>query len=81
MGCNRLLKTGSLFLVVNNIVEPELTMLNNIVDNIEQCCPNNIVAYCFQQLLIFGCIRCLRATNMASLYGLKCADVSPGVTL
>ena len=29
-------------------------MPNNIVDNIEQCCPNNIVASCFQQLLIFG---------------------------
>ena len=46
--------------VLNNIVEPELarhqpvTMSNNVVDNIEQCCPNNIVASCFQELLIFG---------------------------
>ena len=45
--------------------------MNNIVDNIEQCCPKNIVAYCFQKLLIFGCVRSLRATNMASLYGVK----------
>ena len=29
-------------------------MTNNIVDNIEQCCPNNTVAFCFQQLLLFG---------------------------
>ena len=29
-------------------------MPNNIVDNIEQCFPNKIVASCFQQLLIFG---------------------------
>ena len=28
-------------------------MLNNIVDNIEQCCPNHVVASGFQQLLIF----------------------------
>ena len=28
MGINRLLKTGSLFLVVNNIVEPELACNN-----------------------------------------------------
>ena len=49
-----------LFLVVNNIVEPELvaiTMPNNIVDDVELCCPNNIVASCLQQLLIFGCVR------------------------
>ena len=70
MSCNRLLKTGwyyvvgaTLFLVVNNIeqycwawISPQssVTMPNNIVDNIEQFCPNNIVASCFQQLLIFG---------------------------
>ena len=49
--------------VLNNFVEPDrispqsgVTMLKNIVDNIEQCCPNNIVASCFQQLLIFGCV-------------------------
>ena len=60
-----LLKTGLnnvllpiLLTVVNNIeqvVEPEsspqsnVTMLNNIVDNIEQCGQHNIVQSCFQQ--------------------------------
>ena len=60
-----LLKTGLnnvvlpiLLIVVNNIeqvVEPEsspqsgVTMLNNIVDIIEQCGQHNIVQYCFQQ--------------------------------
>ena len=60
-----LLKTGLnnvvlpiLLIVVNNIeqvVEPEsslqsgVTMLNNIVDNIEQCGQYNIVQSCFQQ--------------------------------
>ena len=60
-----LLKTGlnnvvlpTLLMVVNNIeqvVEPEcspqsgVTMLNNIVDNIEQCGQHNIVQSCFQQ--------------------------------
>ena len=60
-----LLKTGlnnvvlpTLLNVVNNIeqvVEPEsspqsgVTMLNNIVDNIEQCGQHNIVQSCFQQ--------------------------------
>ena len=60
-----LLKTGLnnvvlpiLLIVVNNIeqvVEPEsspqsgVTMLNNIVDNIEQCGQHNIVQSCFQQ--------------------------------
>ena len=47
------------FNVVNNIdqvVEPEsnpqsgVTMLNNIVDNIEQCGQHNIAQSCFQQL-------------------------------
>ena len=50
------------FNVVNNteqIVEPEsslqpgVTMLNNIVDNIEQYGQQNIVQSCFQQLVIF----------------------------
>ena len=60
-----LLKTGLnnvvlpiLLIVVNNIeqvVEPEsspqsgVTMLNNIVDIIEQCGQHNIVQSCFQQ--------------------------------
>ena len=60
-----LLKTGLnnavlpiLLIVVNNIeqvVEPEsspqsgVTMLNNIVNNIEQCGQHNIVQSCFQQ--------------------------------
>ena len=41
------------------IVEPEsslqsdVTMLNNIVDNIEQYGQHNIVQSCFQQLVIF----------------------------
>ena len=48
----------TLFNVVNNIeqvVEPEsspqsgVTMLNNIVENIEQCGQHNIVQSCFQQ--------------------------------
>ena len=52
----------TLFNVVNNIeqvVEPEsslqsdVTMLNNIVDNIEQYGQHNIVQPCFQQLVIF----------------------------
>ena len=47
-----------LLIVVNNIeqvVEPEsspqsgVTLLNNIVDNIEQCGQHNIVQSCFQQ--------------------------------
>ena len=50
----------TLFNVVNNIeqnVESEsarksgVTMLNNIVDNIEQCGQHNIVQGCFQQPL------------------------------
>ena len=65
MTCSRLLKTGcnnvvlpTLFIVVNNIVQhcwawisPQsgVTMLNNIVDNYEQCGQHNIVASCFQQ--------------------------------
>ena len=52
----------TLFNVVNNteqVVEPEsslqsgVTMLNNIVDNIEQYGQHNIVQSCFQQLVIF----------------------------
>ena len=46
--------------VVNNIeqvVEPEsspqsgVTIMNNIVDNIEQCGQHNIIQSCFQQLI------------------------------
>ena len=60
-----LLKTGLnnvvlpvLLIVVNNneqVFEPEsspqsgVTMLNNLVDNIEQCGQHNIVQSCFQQ--------------------------------
>ena len=56
---------ATLFLVANNIgqycwalinLHSGVTMLNNIVDNQEQFCPNNIVASCFQQHLIFGCV-------------------------
>ncbi len=63
--CWRLLKTGcnnvvlpTLFIVVDNIVQhcytwlqadSGSTMLNNIVDNYEQCGQHNIVAFCFQQ--------------------------------
>ena len=72
---NELLKTGLnnvvlpiLLIAVNNIeqvVDPEsspqsgVTMLNNIVDNMEQCGQHNIVLSCFQQpvqLIIFGCV-------------------------
>ena len=37
--------------ILNNIVDPEscVTMLNNIVDNIEQCGQHNIVQGCFHQ--------------------------------
>ena len=64
-----LLKTGlnnvvqpTSFNLVNNteqVVEPEsspqsgVTMLNNIVDNIEQYGQHNTVQSCFQQLVIF----------------------------
>ena len=43
--CSRLLK------ILNNVVEPEsdVTMLNNIVDNIEQCGQQNIVQSCSHQ--------------------------------
>ena len=43
-GCNNVM-AAILFMVVNNIiVEPEsgVTMLNNIVDNFEQCCPTTV---------------------------------------
>ena len=52
----------TLFNVVNDteqVVEPEsslqsgVTMLNNIVNNIEQYGQHNIVQSCFQQLVIF----------------------------
>ena len=50
MGLNNVLPP-TLFIVVNNIVEPESggTMLNNIVDNIEQCEQQNIVQSWFFQ--------------------------------
>ena len=53
---------STLFNVVNNtelVVEPEsspqsgVTMLNNIVENIEQYVQHNIVQSCFQKLVIF----------------------------
>ena len=56
-GCNNVVG-ATLFNVVNNIVRhcytwlranSGSTILFNIVDNQEQCCPNNIVASCFQQ--------------------------------
>ena len=63
--CSRLIKIGcnnvvlpTLFIVVNNIIQhcwarisPQsgVTMLNNIVDNYEQCRQRNIVASCFYQ--------------------------------
>ena len=63
--CSGLMKTAlnnvalpTLFNVVNNIVQHCLasnslrsgvTMLNNIVDNIEQCGQHNIVQGCFHQ--------------------------------
>ena len=54
---------STLLNVVNNtkqVVEPEsslksgVTMLNNIVNNIEQYGQHNIVQSCFQQLVIFS---------------------------
>ena len=69
----------TLFNVVNNtehVVEPEsrlqlgVTMLNNIVDNIEQYGQHNIVQSCFHQLVIFcrvlqsfSCVMNLTKTN------------------
>ena len=56
-GCNNIIG-ATLFNVVNNIVRhcytwlranSGSTILFNIVDNQEQCSPNNIVASCFQQ--------------------------------
>ena len=48
-GCNNVLG-ATLFLVVYG--------KGNIVDNQEQCCPQNIVAcMSVQQLLIFGCVK------------------------
>ena len=56
-GCNNVVG-ATLFNVVNNIVRhcytwlranSGSTILFNIVDNQEQCYPNNIVASCFQQ--------------------------------
>ena len=56
-GCNNVVG-ATLFNVVNNIVRHWYTWLRansgstilfNIVDNQEQCCPNNIVASCFPQ--------------------------------
>ena len=50
---SRLLKTGCNNVVLpNNVVlraDSGSTMLNNIVDNYEQCGQHNIVASCFQQ--------------------------------
>ncbi len=48
------MKTGlnvELLTILSNIVEPKLdvTMLNNIADNIEQCGQQSIVQSCFHQ--------------------------------
>ena len=51
-------------------------MPNNIVDNIEQCCPDNIVASCFQQLLIFGRVS-LSKSDLVQLEICKLVDESP----
>ena len=79
-----LLKTGLnnvvlpiLLIVVNNIeqvVEPEsspqsgVTMLNNIVDIIEQCGQHNIVQSCFQQpVTTYNFWLCSRTQHILSL--------------
>ena len=63
----------ALFNVVNNteqVVEPEfslqlgVTMLNNIVDNIEQYEQHNIVQSCFQQLVIYASHTQQKMNNM-----------------
>ncbi len=43
------LKTGCNNVVLPNKADSGSTMLNNIVDNYEQCGQHNIVASCFQQ--------------------------------
>ena len=62
----------TLFNVVNNteqVVEPEsspqlgVTMLDNIVDNIEQYGQHNIVPSCFQQFVIFCRVVSLHGFN------------------
>ena len=70
----------TLFKVVNNVVRHcyaslqaslGLTMLNNIVDNIEQCCRQNIVLVCYHQART-GCsflAVCLLLTHL--LHGKK----------
>ena len=79
MSWYRLLKTrcndvvgATLFLVVNNIkqyswarIGPQsgVTMPNKIVYDIEQRCPNNIVASCFQQLLFICRVPNTRLTH------------------
>ena len=49
---DQVLQCRTILLTTLNNVAP--ATLFNIVDNIEQCCPSNIVISCFQQLLIFG---------------------------
>ena len=54
-GCNNVVR-GTM-LLGKSIVEPEFKPAirrNNIIDNQEQCYPNNTVASFFQQDLIFG---------------------------
>ncbi len=55
-GCNNVV-LRTLFIVVDS----GSTMLNNIVDNYEQCRQHNIVASCFyqphEQVIIFGCVQ------------------------
>ena len=57
--------------ILNNIVEPKsgVAMLNNIVDNIQQCWQQNIVQSCLQKdyhkLFVFCCAD--KVSNVVSL--------------
>ena len=86
--CSGLMKTAmnnvllpTLFNVVNNIVQhcwawislqSGVTMLNNIVDNIEQCGQQNIVHCCFHQArTIFCCVYMFVASSRFHVFSLK----------
>ena len=65
----------TLFDAVNNIlfsiIEPELarirvTMLNDIVDNIQQCGQQNITQCCFHQLLKGSAFLCVYRTQQTA---------------
>ena len=63
-----------LFNNTEQVVEPEsspqlgVTMLNNIIDNIEQYGQHNIVSTCFQQLVIFCRVGAIKRCNQSQCY-------------